>query len=103
MSASKHTPGPWLYRGKSDAVYTIPSDPAYQYGSQIFRFYDEEGPNEDDLNLILAAPDLLKALVALDNYVNNHLISDYPTGIDLCSLEFKNARAAIAKATGSAA
>jgi len=47
--------------------------------------------------------ELLEALVALDNYINNNLSSDYPTGVDLSSLEFRNASKAIAKATGAAA
>ena len=93
MSASKHTPGPWLYRGKSDAVYTTPSDPAYQYGSQIFRFEEEEGPNEDDLNLILAAPDLILALRDAVAALGGITSDNVPQTI----------RAAIAKATGSAA
>ena len=100
MSAAKHTPGPWLYRSKSDAVYTTPSDPAYQYGSQIFRFDDEEGPNEDDLYLILAAPDLLAALqdcvVALNHFQNELCVRVNPPTLE-------NSVKAIAKATGATA
>jgi len=94
---SKHTPGPWLYRGKSDAVYTPPSDTAYQYGSQIFRFHDEEGPNDDDLNLILAAPEMLAALrravlaLAFASETSKAMYDDY-----------KAVSAAIAKAVGAA-
>ena len=55
-----HTPGPWLYRGKSDSVHR-PSE-THPYGETIFRFDDEESPFYEDLNLILAAPALLEAL-----------------------------------------
>lgn len=57
---SKHTPGPWLSRGKSDSVHE--SSDTHPYGCQIFRFADDQGPSDDDLNLILSAPDLLEAL-----------------------------------------
>ena len=61
---SGHTPGPWLYRGKSSSVHEA-SD-THPYGRQIFQFHegfnDEDLPREADLSLILAAPQLLMAL-----------------------------------------
>jgi len=57
---NKHTPGPWLSRGKSDSVHE--SSDTHPYGCQIFRFAEDQGPSDDDLNLILSAPDLLEAL-----------------------------------------
>ena len=64
MSEFKGTPGPWLYRGKSDSVHAACE--THPYGKQIFQFnpgFNEEGlPGDADLDLILAAPDLLEAL-----------------------------------------
>ena len=56
MSAG-HTPGPWLHRGKSDSVHQ--ASKTHPYGATIFRFDEEEGPSDEDLSLILSAPDLL--------------------------------------------
>jgi hypothetical protein len=81
-----HTPGPWLYRGKSDSVHR-PSE-THPYGETIFRFDDEESPFDEDLNLILAAPELLEALQDVESL-----------GLLPPSLLIK-ARAAITKATG---
>ena len=88
----RFTPGPWLYRGKSCAVYTAPTDPVYQYGSQIFRFNDDDEPNDADLNLILAAPDLLEALIEA-----MQIIESVGFGCD-CEMAVKHGRAAIGKA-----
>lgn len=61
---SKHTPGPWLYRGKSSSVHEA-SD-THPYGRQIFRFHEgfngDELPSDGDLAVLLAAPQLLMAL-----------------------------------------
>ena len=61
---SKYTPGPWLYRGKSDSVHT--QCDTHPYGKQIFRFhagpYEEDQPSDADLALILVSPQLLLAL-----------------------------------------
>lgn len=83
---NKHTPGPWLSRGKSDSVHE--SSDTHPYGCQIFRFADDQGPSDDDLNLILSAPDLLEALECL-------IKSDHDDVIEM-------ARAAIARARGEA-
>jgi len=58
---TKHTPGPWLHRGKSDSIHR-PSE-THPYGELIFQFHDENGPSDADLALILAAPELLEALL----------------------------------------
>lgn len=90
------TPGPWLYRGKSDAVYTPPTDPTYQYGSQIFRFHDEDGPDDVDLELILAAPDLYAALKEAVRALD---VGGF--GVD-CETAALLGRTALAKAEGKA-
>lgn len=59
-----HTPGPWLYRGKSDSIHE--QCVTHPYGRQIFQFdpgpMGEDGPSSDDLALILTSPQLLMAL-----------------------------------------
>lgn len=70
MSA-KHTPGPWLFRNKDSSIRR--TSETHPYGGQIARFdEDDDGHavvSEEDLDLILAAPDLLaaceRALLAL--------------------------------------
>ena len=90
---SKHTPGPWLYRAKSDSVHKPPAEQPYQFGDLIFRFHDECGPNNEDLALILAAPELLEAL--------QYMLNVCPA-IDAQGEEAHyQARAAIAKAEGA--
>lgn len=89
---NKHTPGPWLSRGKSDSVHE--SSDTHPYGHQIFRFSEDQGPSDDDLNLILSAPDLLDAL--------EYMLETCP-GIDNSGDQARiQARAAIARARGEA-
>ena len=95
---NKHTPGPWLSRGKSDSVHE--SSETHPYGCQIFRFADDQGPSDDDLNLILSAPDLLDALEELERSV---LAGSYEDpSHDRIFRALKDARAAIARARGEA-
>jgi hypothetical protein len=95
---SKHTPGPWLYRAKSDSVHKPPAEQPYQFGDLIFRFHDECGPNNEDLALILAAPELLEALRSIaDCCDEEHAARDYASR----QAEIRGiARAAIAKTEG---
>ena len=88
---NKHTPGPWLSRGKSDSVHE--SSDTHPYGCQIFRFADDQGPSDDDLNLILSAPDLLEALEDIVQWIER---GDFEESF------LAAARAAIAKARGEA-
>lgn len=90
---STHTAGPWLYRGKSCAVYTAPPAGAkYSFGDHIFTFHEDEEPNDDDLALILAAPDLLEALKEFVDEHSSHSLTE--------TERLQKARTAIAKATG---
>jgi hypothetical protein len=58
----------WLYRDKSCSIYTHPQFASgYQYGEYVCSFSEDSVPSDDDLTLMLAAPDMLKALhVALE-------------------------------------
>jgi hypothetical protein len=97
MTETKFTRGPWLYRGKSDSVHK-PSD-THPYGERIFRFHDEEGPNDADLELILAAPDLYAALAECFAVIagDEGLEIDFPDEYERLTAM---ARAALAKASG---
>lgn len=88
---TKHTPGPWLHRAKSDSVHRPPPHHPYKFGDMIFQFHDERSPSDADLALILAAPDLLNALTVLIEVAEARGIP--------CNA----AHAAIAKATGGQA
>ena len=61
--SNKFTPGPWLYRGKSNSVHESCS--THPFGHTIFVFDDDAPLRDPDLSLILAAPDLLEALEAV--------------------------------------
>ena len=58
MSAA-HTPGPWLFRRKSDSVHQPSPSATHPYGEKIFRFDETDAPSDGDLALILSAPELL--------------------------------------------
>lgn len=58
--SNKFTPGPWLYRGKSNSVHESCS--THPFGHTIFVFDDDAPLRDPDLSLILSAPDLLEAL-----------------------------------------
>lgn len=105
---SAHTPGPWrsTFRGMdkgSSWASRIPYAIERELGNAVQPIADlcDQPQAEANARLIAAAPDLLAALQALDDYVCNNLTGEYPTGVDVDSAEFKAARAAIAKATGS--
>lgn len=97
---NKHSPAPWLFRGKSSAVYSAPPvGSAYTYGTHYFSFRDDAEPSCADLALILAAPELLEAARdLLASVVREHGAHGCEGWPDVIA-----ARAAIAKATGSAA
>ena len=106
-----HTPGPWRLMPLEDGVAYLRIRGTRLGGrykvcnvhAALHQLETEVLVSQANAQLIAAAPELLQALIALDNYVSNNLSSDYPTGVDLNSLEFKTARKAIAKATGVSA
>jgi hypothetical protein len=94
---SKHTPGPWLGRSKSDSVHR-PCD-THPYGDQIFAFHPDYAPNDADHALILAAPELLAAL----EQVNDCLVKCLTGGevsAKLAGKAIENAAIVIAQAKG---
>ncbi len=91
----KHTPGPWQWTQHFDPTISIYKD---GFG-QIARLYDSSaGTGKANAILIAAAPDLLAALKSIVEVIGN---TEYGE-IDR-KLAVKDARAAIAKATGGAA
>lgn len=95
MSEAKHTPGPWQWTQHFDPTISIYKD---GFG-QIARLYDSSaGTGKANARLIAAAPDLLDALKTIVEVIGN---TEYGE-IDR-KLAVKDARAAIAKATGGAA
>lgn len=110
--STKHTPGPWTVlpeevdrdyirvRGtRLGERYKVANVPTVTGRGVPAREADETRANA---RLIAAAPELLEALEVLEAYVANNIVTDYPTGIDIEGTAFQRARAAIAKATGSA-
>lgn len=103
MNEFKGTPGPWLFRGKSESVH-VPSD-THPYGKQIFRFHEgfegDESPSDADLALILAAPDLLEALYGMLLHIRepeSESEFQWPEHFKKQKDAFIAARAAVAKA-----
>lgn len=122
-----HTPGPWLFRVKSDDVYTAPEEgTAYSYGKFMFGFNPDFLPCDADLSLILAAPELLEACKTFAEWLRREE-AGYPDvarrfdadgnatpegekawrewfneNLRLCDLSQTLAHEAIAKATGGA-
>lgn len=89
-----YTKGPWLFRGKSNGVFTAPElGTVYKYGKLIFQFDDLAEPSDADLALVLAAPDLLEAAELVSAALAKFIC---PLDIEFRALE--KMRAAIAKA-----
>jgi hypothetical protein len=106
MTAPKHTPAPWRYIRRSDKEFSHPSIEALDdtFSVVILGFKDDPkddggvrgrttGEAEANAHLIAAAPDLLAALQTLVEQAERH---------DAVGLYWDQARAAIAKAEGSA-
>lgn len=115
MSSTKHTPGPWHVEtvptscGVCHKVGPFPGrrpedKPRY---ACLYSDYPGMGDPADaellaNARLIAKAPELLGALEALEAYLVNNIVTDYPTGIDIEGPAFQHARAVIAAATGGA-
>lgn len=82
----QHTPGPWEAHASPYLKFAtvVIADVAHEIRTEL---------SEHDARLIAAAPDLLAALIALTTPPRDAAIAT----------NYANARAAIAKATGSAA
>ena len=87
-----HTPGPWVFK---KATANIFGQIKNKGGAVICDFQTE--PTSRDAQLMIAAPDLLKALQSL--YMDD-MTHDYDDFFNKSELADK-ARAAIAKATGA--
>lgn len=100
-----HTPGPWHFKklamhdGGHVVMFTAQN-------SQRAHRLDCAGEfKEADARLIAAAPDLwaaCKSMIEWDDREKDHAV-DFSARMLLCEAAFNAARAAIAKATGSAA
>lgn len=84
---SGHTPGPWTHAHDGHGAFSIETDNCD--GLQICYVR-----NRDNARLIAAAPELLEAL---DKLASGYLGANWDTGLQD---RIRNARAAIAKATG---
>lgn len=96
----KHTSGPWGNHLVDDTVVVIPRRPLPQQISVLG--HSEIADDEDYANarLIAAAPELLKCLIELEEAARQVQANEMDRhSIDV---ERRNARAAIAKATGAA-
>lgn len=107
-AATKHTPGPWEWDGntlkpsagsfETSAVHSI-LDAEGGYGYLGSKVSDTQAELDADRQLIAAAPDLLEALQVV--------VADWTAQFEraghMAPAWCRQARAAIAKATGSAA
>lgn len=107
----KHTPGPWMH-GNSDKPVSLMAVcfGAGTAGGTVVRFAESGDISFDETmanaRLIAAAPDLLAALLELSQHFTGEWVNDprSQSEIDDHYVEAQAiARAAIAKATGSAA
>ncbi len=96
MSEAKHTPGPWKHEGHGDITGT---ENGRKYDVACVYLRIQAGRQEANASLIAAAPDLLDALVAIDNALraawSNGSLPDSVIPAELA----QQCRAAIAKAT----
>ncbi len=94
MNTAQHTPGPWMVEPDEDGLFLVVDESR----EMDYIYIDQQQDNrEANARLIAAAPEMLAALeVVVESWTsqferNGHLAPDW------C----KQARAAIAKATGS--
>ena len=104
MSNAKHTPGPWVILKGYDGTVEVSASRPYRINNisagtplicDVYQHPEFDGfSSQANANLIAAAPELLEALALISRYIE-------PTAVDAASMQ-KVARAAIAKATGTA-
>ncbi|MFD1693877.1 hypothetical protein ACFSHR_27185 [Azotobacter chroococcum] len=92
MPEHKHTPAPWLLEGRT--VYALNADGFNRFCAQVQGAQTTPAELEANARLICAAPDLLQALEDC-----TALLSCYKEEHEQC---MRDARAAIARATGQA-
>lgn len=105
MSTTTHTPGPWLYRAKSNSIHAAPEAGAgHSFGRRIMQFTEDDNgeciESDADRVLVLASP---KMLAALERFVAGVESNDvYPNPDDREKLIgiLREANAAIAAAKG---
>jgi hypothetical protein len=99
--SARHTPGPWTFGVRRDgSIWLSIGDPkgrgAHYQGDLV--------ATPEDARLIVAAPELLGELQKLLAYADGiHRLQAHIDGEGVDYVTFPEARAAIAKATGSAA
>lgn len=94
---SKHTPGPWIWDNNFNGLYGAgPDNEVLSYAGYEGMWLTDSPSREANARLIASAPDLLEALSEVvefwDSIVPTDCINEMPI----------KARAAIAKASGSA-
>lgn len=105
MSEFKGTKGPWCFKRKDDdtdngGLYNSEGNLVCHFGDSE-QYYPTDGtpPDEDDIALITAAPDLLEALQNMIGAFDNPIVRrKLPS--DFNSEAIQSARAAITKALG---
>lgn len=102
MSEFKGTKGPWCFKRKDDdtdngGLYNLEGNLVCHFGDSE-QYYPTDGtpPDEDDMALITAAPDLLEALQNLMKCRSDGV----PLDEENCGYEFDKAQIAINKALG---
>lgn len=98
MSKEQHTPGPWRVANTNAGLFVGGAPGKYGYLAQVRHVRTNQDPMAD-ARLIAAAPDLLAALENARNVLAGLAIGDLKS-ISPDSAALKQARAAIAKATG---
>ncbi len=94
---SAHTPGPWGYDLPDNWIYAFRENGTQIFVAQARNISVQSEVRDANARLIAAAPELLAALIDALEFLENDCPLDLP-----CGPEIRQARAAIAKATGAA-
>ena len=97
---TKHTPGPWIYEASTRTIRAVPAN----YWLASMDSFDGAVNHEANARLIAAAPELLEALIdtlgMLDHYQSGRADNWDGSTKGQALSTIRDARAAIAKATG---